>query len=123
MFASETVPSLNKYMQLVPFPDDEFRNFILWILAADVGACLVLDRLMKFLFSPQILYASLAGTTAKDILSLGRTIGVILAFMYMMLGNDEQWEELMIEEGRLDELNGLNITNATVGDGVIVEEL
>merc|ERR1712137_1197249 len=27
MFASETVPSLNKYMQLVPFPSDDFRNF------------------------------------------------------------------------------------------------
>jgi len=36
MFASETVPSLNKYMQLVPFPSDDFRNFILILLAADV---------------------------------------------------------------------------------------
>merc|ERR1712228_787482 len=28
MFASETVPGLNRYFQLVPFPDDEFRDFI-----------------------------------------------------------------------------------------------
>ena len=50
MFASETVPSLNKYMELVPFPDEEFRDFILSILAVDVGLCLFFDRFMKFIF-------------------------------------------------------------------------
>uniref|UniRef100_A0A7S2NT13 P-type ATPase A domain-containing protein n=1 Tax=Leptocylindrus danicus TaxID=163516 RepID=A0A7S2NT13_9STRA len=111
MFASESVPSLNKYMQLVPFPDEDFRNFILTILAADVISCLVLDRLMKLIFAPKILWASMQGTTAKDVMAIARTIGIILAVIYMLVGDNEQWEELMREEGRLDEL-GENVTDA-----------
>merc|ERR1712194_497614 len=48
MFASETVPGLNKYFQLVPFPDEAFRDLLLRLLMADVGASFMLDRLMKF---------------------------------------------------------------------------
>merc|ERR1712232_53598 len=50
MFASETVPSLNKYFQLVPFPDEEFRDYILKLLAIDVVGSFLFDRLMKFIF-------------------------------------------------------------------------
>merc|ERR1712085_19847 len=48
MFASESVPGLNKYFQLVPFPNDAFRDYILSILIADVFLSLLLDRLCKF---------------------------------------------------------------------------
>merc|ERR1712137_565605 len=58
MFASESIPGLNKYFQLVPFPDDEYRDFILKLLSVDVAAAIFLDRLMKFIFCPEILYAS-----------------------------------------------------------------
>uniref|UniRef100_A0A7S2RLD3 Cation-transporting P-type ATPase N-terminal domain-containing protein n=1 Tax=Eucampia antarctica TaxID=49252 RepID=A0A7S2RLD3_9STRA len=112
MFASESVPSLNKYFQLVSFPDEAFRDWILKILVFDVISTFVLDRLMKLIFCPRILFASVEGTTAKDVLGLGKTIGIILGIMYMFLGNDETWEELMREEGRLDEL-AMNATNLT----------
>jgi cation-transporting ATPase 13A1 len=112
MFASETVPGLNKYFQLVPFPDEAFRDFILKLLLFDVGATFVWDRLMKFVFCPKILFASLKGTTWKDVFGICRTIGVIYFVMQLFLGNDDQWEELMLQEGRLEEL-GLNATNAT----------
>ena len=119
MFASESVPGLNKYFQLVPFPDEAFRDFILKLLMFDVGASFCFDRLMKFIFCPDILFASLKGTTLKDVFALSRTIGVIFFLMYTFLGNDDQWEELMMKEGRLEELglNASNITNAT--DGLI----
>jgi cation-transporting ATPase 13A1 len=116
MFASETVPGLNRYFQLVPFPDEAFRDLILRLLMLDVSASFILDRLMKFLFCPDILFASVKGTTFKDFFGLARTIGVIYFLMSMFLGNDDQWEELMLQEGRLEELglNGTeNITNAT----------
>ncbi|KAG7356824.1 cation-translocating ATPase [Nitzschia inconspicua] len=112
MFASESVPSLNKYFQLVPFPDDDFRNFILKLLLADVGATFLWDRFMKFVFCPDILFASLKGTTLSDVFSLSRTIVVIFFIMYTFLGNEDTWEELMVQEGRLEEL-GLNLTNLT----------
>mmetsp|Transcript_7386 Transcript_7386/g.21641 ORF Transcript_7386/g.21641 Transcript_7386/m.21641 type:complete len:1311 (+) Transcript_7386:1-3933(+) len=111
MFASETVPGLNKYFQLVPFPDDAFRDFILKLLAFDVIATFSLDRLMKFLFCPDILFASVKGTTMKDVFRLGRTFAIIMFLMYNFLGNDEAWEELI----RMEEELALNATNITEG--------
>jgi manganese-transporting P-type ATPase len=113
MFASESVPNLNKYFQLVPFPDEAFRDFILKLLVADVGVTFMWDRLMKFIFCPNILFASLKGTTLSDVFRLSRTIGVIFFLMYTFLGNEDQWEELMIQEGRLEELGHINATNIT----------
>lgn len=113
MFASESVPGLNKYFQLVPFPDEAFRDYILKILLLDVTSTFFLDRFMKFLFCPDILFASVKDTTWKDVFGLARTVVVIFFIMNMFLGNEQAWEEMMIQEGRLDEL-GINVTaNAT----------
>jgi len=120
MFASESMPGLNKYFQLVPFPEDNgvpaFRNFILTLLAFDVGFSLCWDRLMQFLFARKILFASLEGTTIKDVLGLARTVGVIAWLMYMFVGDDETWEELLREEEeeRLRELGEGGVLNETV---------
>lgn len=109
MFASESLPGLNKYFQLVPFPNDSFRDFILQLLMFDVAGSFLFDRLMKFVFAPKILYASVKGTTIKDVFGLARTVGVIFFIMYSLLGNDEQWTDLMLDEGRYEELS-LNAT-------------
>lgn len=107
MFASESVPGLNKYFQLVPFPGDSFRDFILQLLMFDIVGTFILDRLMKFIFAPKILFASVEDTTMKDVFALARTVGIIFFVMYSLLGNDEQWNELMLQEERFEEL-GLN---------------
>jgi len=98
MFASESVPSLNKYFQLVPFPDTGVRNFIFYLLVGDVSLCLIFDRIMKFIFCRHILLASVADTTIWDVLKVARTFVVIFFLMKMFLGNDELWDELMIQE-------------------------
>jgi len=121
MFASETVPGLNKYFQLVPFPDDAFRDFILKILLLDVVASFSFDRLMKFLFCRHILFASVKGTTWRDVFGIARTVVVIFVVMNMFLGNEEVWEEAMMREGRFEEL-GINITeNATEVTDIVGE--
>ncbi|KAL7532147.1 hypothetical protein ACHAXR_005722, partial [Thalassiosira sp. AJA248-18] len=109
MFASESVPGLNKYFQLVPFPDEDFRNFIIKILAGDVIICFLFDRAMKLLFCPKILKASVEGTTMKDVMGFARTVIVIGILMNMFIGNSEQWEEMLAEEARLAE-EALNAT-------------
>ncbi|CAN0595910.1 unnamed protein product, partial [Ectocarpus sp. 12 AP-2014] len=38
MSASETIPRLNKWLQLEPFPDDDFRNAIMLVLVLDIVA-------------------------------------------------------------------------------------
>jgi len=123
MFASESVPSLNKYFQLVPFPEDSFRDFVLKLLMFDVAGSFLFDRLMKFIFAPQILFASLKGTTIKDVFGLAKTVGIIFFLMFSMLGNPDTWEELMRQDGRLEDL-GLNATeNITDAAESLVENV
>ena len=110
MFASETVPGLNKYFQIVPFPSEEFRDFILKVLFADVVVCFLFDRTMKAVFCPNILKASMEGTTMKDVWHLAKTFAVIAFLMNLALGNDDQWEELMAQE-EADRLAALNDTD------------
>lgn len=109
MFASETVPGLNRYFQLVPFPDDAFRNFILILLIIDLVASFVFDRLMQFLFCRDILRASVEGTTIKDVFRIARTFVVIGFLMHMFLGNSDQWDEWLAMD--------MNVTDGNVTDG------
>jgi len=98
LFASESVPSLNKYFQLVPFPEKHFQDFILKLLVMDVVLTFSFDRLMKLLFCPQILFASIKSTSISDIAKVIRTIGMILAVMYILVGNNEQWDKIIDTE-------------------------
>ena len=101
MFASETIPGLNRYFQLVPFPDDEFRDYVLTLLGVNLIACLLLDRLMKLLFSPHILFASFEGTTSKDVFKFLRAFAFVGLIMYTFMGNSDQWDELIAMEQNL----------------------
>jgi manganese-transporting P-type ATPase len=113
MFASETVPGLNRYFQLVSFPDEAFRDFILTILAMDLIACFVWDRLMKFSFARDILYASFEGTSKKDVFTLIRTFAIIGTLMYMFMGNSETWDTLLeMEANMTSDLNETDVAGS-----------
>ena len=119
MFASESVPSLNKYFQLVPFPDEAFRNFIIKILAADVLICFLIDRAMKLIFCPKILKASVEGTSMKDVMGFARTVIIIGILMNMFLGNDEMFQEMLAEEERMTAEALANSTAEEAGESVM----
>jgi len=127
LFASESVPSLNKYFQLVPFPEKTFQDFILKILVMDVFLTFSLDRLMKLLFCPQILIASMQSTSISDIAKAIRTIGIILAVMYLLIGNNEQWDEIINAEGPIIDSHNMNSNHITYADSsnptFVVEDL
>ncbi|GAX25788.1 cation-transporting ATPase 13A1 [Fistulifera solaris] len=118
MFASESVPGLNRYFQLVPFPDEGFRNFILTILAMDLVATFLLDRLMKFFFCRHILVAGFAETSMKDVWSLLKTFAIIGFIMHAFMGNSDQWD-LMLE---MERNATLNITEGNGMDSLDVFE-
>lgn len=103
MFASETVPGLNRYFQLVSFPDEAFRTFILTILAMDLVATFVLDRCMKFLFCRDILIAGFENTSRQDIFSLLKTFAMIGMLMHFLMGNSTSWDILIeMEQKKYD---------------------
>lgn len=102
MFASESVPGLNRYFQLVPFPEEGFRDFIMIILSIDVIACYIIDRLMKFIFARDILMASFEeGMSSKEFGNLVRAFGIVGFLMYSVMGNSETWDELIEMEKNL----------------------
>jgi len=116
MFASETVPGLNRYFQLVPFPDEEFRDFILTILGGDLVACFLLDRLMKLFFSPDILYASFENTSMKDLFKLARSFAFVGVLMHLFMGNSDQWDELLAMEQNMTNQSALEAGDEGIGD-------
>jgi cation-transporting ATPase 13A1 len=108
MLASESVPGLNRYLQLVSFPDDAFRDFILLLLGGNLVATFAWDRLMQFFFCRNILAASMEGTTLWDVFGIAKTFAIIGVIMHVFLGNSDQWDEMLaLEEA------ALNATNAT----------
>lgn len=122
MFASESVPEMNRYFQLVPFPDESFRDFILILLGCDLIVTFILDRICKFLFARDIFMASMAETRRKDLFVLLRTF-IIIGFLMKTFLGDDTWNELiamqeMMENGTMS-MNGtiLNATSDCV-DGV-----
>jgi len=115
MFASETVPGLNRYFQLVPFPDESFRTFILTILALDLLVTFVWDRLMKLIFSRDILVAGWSSTSRKEVYSFLQTFGMMALVMRWVMGNSDSWDELLEMERNMT----ANVTDALaecVGD-------
>jgi len=102
MFASESVPAMNRYFQLIPFPDEATRDFIVTILVIDLVATYSFDILMKFIFARDILIASFKETTWSDIFKIARTFAFICFLMYTFLGSDEQWEEMERVMAELD---------------------
>jgi manganese-transporting P-type ATPase len=115
MFASESVPQMNRYFQLVPFPDDAFRNFILTILVLDLVGTYIFDRLMRFIFAREILVESMRGTTTKDVYIFLRTFFFVGFLMHLFMGRDETWVELLArEEAQMKALNGtFDLENTT----------
>jgi len=63
-------------------------------------------------------------TTLKDVFKLCRTFAIILAVMYMFVGNNEQWDELMRIQEETEIGDGLNssetieMVNVTSGIGI-----
>merc|ERR1712146_488225 len=94
-------PSLNKFLKLVPFPETDFRNRILFVLAADIGCSFFWDRFMMLLFAPKVLKASLATFTPKSVFMLIRTFMLVSAGMYWLCSQDFDEIEAELERQEL----------------------
>jgi cation-transporting ATPase 13A1 len=113
MLASESVPGLNRYLQLVSFPDEAFRDFILILLGMNLFATFAWDRLMQFFFCRDILAASIEGTTIWDVFGIAKTFGMIGLIMHIFLGNSDQWDEMLaLENAALDATNATDVLDA-----------
>ncbi|CAM9156199.1 unnamed protein product [Chrysoparadoxa australica] len=95
MSASETIPRLNKWLKLEPFPNEAFRNRMLVTLAVDIVCSFAWDRAMLLLCAPRILWASFEGTSMKDVVAACKVLAIVSFVIYSLSGMD------------LEELEGL----------------
>lgn len=115
MFASETIPGLNRWFQLVPFPSDNLRDLVLILLGLDLVLTFALDRLMQFVFCRHILKASMEETSLKDIFGIAKNFIGIAVVMHFFLGNSDTWDQLLEME-----LNATqNVSDIAVESGSI----
>jgi manganese-transporting P-type ATPase len=49
--ASEMFPEWNESFELVPFPNEEFRNALLAAIFADLGGAWLVEKTSRFLFN------------------------------------------------------------------------
>lgn len=80
--ASETIPQLNKYLKLQPFPDLKFRNTILTILGVDIFCSFLWDRLMVLIFAPKVLFASVEGMNLGHVMTMVKTLIFCFGIVY-----------------------------------------
>lgn len=119
MFASESVPEMNRYFQLVPFPDDTFRDYVLIVLVLDLVGTFVVDRIMKFIFAPAIFFANIRSTRLSDLWSLAKTFAMVGFLMYSFLGNGDTWDELIaMEEAAANGTLAESLLNTTTDSSI-----
>ncbi|CAM9439260.1 unnamed protein product [Laminaria digitata] len=100
MSASETIPRLNKWLQLEPFPDNSFRNAMMLVVVLDIVAAFLWDRLMLLIFAPKILWASVEGTTWKDVVNALQVVAICCTVIYFLATADypDEFDKFMAEE-------------------------
>jgi len=106
MCASESIPQLNVWLQLQPFPTIAFRNIVLLALTIDVCGSFLWDRLLLGIFAYPVLSASLKSTTQKDIISMAKTFAIVIALVSWIASQD--YSELIEEMEKMEAENNAN---------------
>jgi len=88
-------PQLNDMLQLEPFPNDEFRWQIMFLVFASLTGTFIWDRLCLFFFAPEVFakyWQNIITTTPMDVLPLFITIGkTIIVITILSTGNLIIW--------------------------------
>lgn len=108
-------PQLNKWLQLEPFPDDGFRNAILLVLVLDIVAAFFWDRLMLLVFAPKILWASVAGTTWKDVVNALKVVVICYGVIYVLATVRLGWRDF-VHRVLLLNFVGIMLQHAHIGE-------
>ena len=91
----EMVPQFNEVVQLAPFPNDEFRYKVVFLVVATIAGTFLWDRLCTLLFAPKIFDAmakEAIKTTWKDIVPVLMTLlKIIIGVLILGSGNIILW--------------------------------
>jgi len=94
---SESLPVLNKVLQLVSLPSTEFGEKIMYALIFNIIACFAWDTLMMLIFARDILFATIKAISFEDIKKFMK-MAIIIYFLIYFFTPDEERYELIKEE-------------------------
>jgi len=89
---SETLPVLNKVLQLVSLPSPEFGEKIMYALIFNIIACFAWDTLMMLLFARDILFATIKAITFEDVKKFVKMAVIIYLLIYIFTPDEERYE-------------------------------
>jgi len=123
--ASETVPQVNKWLQLEPFPTSGFRDMVLFMLLLDVVGAFLWDRFLLGVFAYPVLQASLKATTREELFNIARVVLFVGAIMLYLVNQDytEIWEEYerQLNETLAEEAAAAELLNNPIRSGIVQE--
>jgi len=95
--ATEALPTFNKILQLVPFPNPGFAETILMILVMNIISTLTWDFLMSSLFYPAMVKESIRAVKREDIYKLAKMIFFMYLLIQIFTPAEEDLEKLQEE--------------------------
>jgi len=95
--ATESVPTFNKILQLVSFPNAEFANFIVGLLVFNIIATLLWDFFAVYLFAPEILRESFKSISGEDIRKFAKMAIILFLLINWLTPSEEDFEKLKEE--------------------------
>eukprot|EP00392_Amoebophrya_sp_AT5.2_P004320 g4328.t1 len=84
--ATNAIPIVNETLKLVDVPED-LRITMMGMLAMSLGGAFVWDRLMHFIFAPeifQVMWENVKTTTVKDWMPVFKTVGMVVGGLVVL---------------------------------------
>eukprot|EP01124_Arcella_intermedia_P002381 TRINITY_DN1129_c0_g2_i1.p1 TRINITY_DN1129_c0_g2~~TRINITY_DN1129_c0_g2_i1.p1 ORF type:complete len:1051 (+),score=291.64 TRINITY_DN1129_c0_g2_i1:899-4051(+) len=100
--ATEQIPTFNKILQLVPFPNAEFGMIIFQVLLFNIGMTLLWDFLMVGCFARNILKENLKSFKTEDAKKMLKMVLVLVTLIWLFTPSEEDYEKLKVDFASLE---------------------
>eukprot|EP00049_Salpingoeca_infusionum_P025583 m.20377 g.20377 ORF g.20377 m.20377 type:complete len:1339 (+) comp8156_c0_seq2:3-4019(+) len=92
--ATNSMPILNKGLQLVEYPSDGFGQHFMFVLVFNILGTFLWDRLMLAIFARDVLMASLKSITVQDVRQILKMVAIVLGVLWFFSVDPELYEEM-----------------------------
>ena len=82
--ASNQLPILNTWLQLVEYPDQAFRASFIKIMQLNIIGVFLVDRLCVAIFAPRLFVEIMRATSMKDVWKVVKVVGGVAFLLYSM---------------------------------------
>jgi cation-transporting ATPase 13A1 len=95
--ATEALPTFNKILQLVPFPNSQFAETILMLLILNIISTLTWDFLMSIIFYPEMVKESFRAVGRDDVYKLCKMVFIMYLLISILTPAEEDLQKIQEE--------------------------